>query len=189
MKILMINGSPQGVNSSSKIMLSALVRDVQNEHEIVNITLAEKELYPCRGCYSCWANNRGCVIEDDFSGIIKSAENTDLIVFATPVYFGNVSGLFKNFIDRLTSTGNPHADVKLGAPKFVMVANCGFPDEKQFEVISLWINKFVASMRSELLGEYYFPAGKRLKDENDEQAQLYLQNLALQGPKILARMR
>ena len=186
MKILLINGSPKSGQSSCALMLSALVKDISKNNQILTVNLADKNLHHCRGCYSCWTNSRGCVIDDDFNDIIQSAENTDLIVFATPVYFGNVSGLFKNFIDRLTSTGNPHAEVKLGAPKFVMLSNCGYPSEKEFEIISLWINKFVTSMKSELLGEFYYPNGKRLKDVNDLDSQTYLKHLAQSGKEIQA---
>lgn len=184
MKIILINGSPRGKDSSCSVMLSAFVKEIGKSIEMVSVNLSEKSIQSCRGCYNCWTNAAGCGIEDDFKDIIKAAENTDLIVFATPVYFGNVSGLFKNFIDRLTSTGNPHSEVKLGAPKFVMMANCGFPDKAQFEIISLWINRFVKSMRSELLGEFYFEGGKRLKDSSNTEAQKFLGELTRKGEEI-----
>ncbi len=188
MKILLINGSPRGQESACSVMLSAFVKDITNTGEIVSVNLSEKKIHSCRGCYSCWKSAQGCVIEDDFKDIIKSAEHTDLIVFATPVYFGFLSGLFKNFIDRLSSTGNPHAEVKLGAPKFMMMANCGYPDKSEFELISLWINKFVGRMRSELLGEFYFESGKRLKDPASAEAKEFLNDLTRKGKEIAGHL-
>ncbi|MEN6390948.1 MAG: flavodoxin family protein [Syntrophomonas sp.] len=183
MKIVTVNGSPKGKDSTSKIMIDAFTKYMY-DCEIVHIILAENTLQHCRGCYSCWINASGCVIDDDFGKIIALAEGANLIVFASPVYFKNVTGLFKNFIDRLTSTGSPHVERRGESPKFVMLSNCGFPYESEFDVISLWIKRFSASMNSTLLGEFYFPGGKSLKEATDEAAK-YLDNLAQSGRNIV----
>lgn len=183
MKIVTINGSPRGQNSTSQIMIDAFTRYMDNS-EIVKIILAEFDLQNCQGCYSCWLNECGCVIDDDFNKLGILADGADLMVFASPVYFKNLTGLFKSFIDRLTSTGSPHAEKKYESPKFVMLSNCGYPYDSEFEVISLWIKRFSASMNSDLLGEFYFPNGKRLKDSTDEAA-VYLDNLAQSGRNIV----
>lgn len=183
MKVIAINGSPKGEKSNCHLMLTAFTKEL--DCEVVTINLAEKKIENCKGCYSCWTSNRGCNVKDDFNDIIFSASGADLIIFASPVYSGNVSGLFKNFIDRLISTENPHAEVKIGAPKFVMMSNCGFSSEREFEVISLWINQFVDRIKSKLLGEYYFTSGKRLKDKDDVDAVSYLQKLSEEGKRIV----
>ena len=186
MKIVAINGSPRGKGSVSAIMLTAFLSGAGADVDIVDITLAEKNVEYCRGCYSCWTSNQGCILDDDFNEIVKSAANTDIIVFASPVYFGNVTGLFKNFIDRLTSTGNPHAEVKMGAPKFIMLSNCGYNSTDEFEIVSLWIKQLVNRMNSSLLGEFYCPNGKQLRDGKSEKTQAYLKMLAEQGSILLA---
>lgn len=183
MKVVTINGSPRGRNSTSKIMIDAFTRYI-GDCDIVDITLAENDIQNCQGCYLCWINGSGCVIDDDFKKIVALSNGADLIVFASPVYFKNITGLLKNFIDRLTSTGSPHVEKKGESPKFVMLANCGFPYESEFEVISLWIKKFAASMNSTLVGEFYFPGGKRLKEPTGEAA-MYLDNLAQSGRNIV----
>ncbi|MEN6349561.1 MAG: flavodoxin family protein [Syntrophomonas sp.] len=183
MKIVAINGSPRGTDSTSIIMIDALTKYMA-DCAIVHITLADHDLQNCRGCYSCWINGSGCVIDDDFNKIVALADGADLIVFASPVYFKNLTGLLKNFIDRLTSTGSPHVEKKGESPAFVMLSNSGFPYESEFEVISLWIKKFSASMNSTLAGEFYFPGGKSLKEPTDEAA-IYLDNLAQSGRNIV----
>lgn len=185
MKIVAINGSPKGKNSVSAIMLAAFLSGAGTDSDIVDITLAEKNVQYCRGCYSCWTNSSGCILEDDFKQIINLAANTDIIIFASPVYFGNVTGLFKNFIDRLTSSGNPHSEVKIGAPKFIMISNCGYNAESEFELVSFWIHQFVKKMNSTLLGEFYCPNGKQLRDSTSEKTQAYLKMLTEQGSKLL----
>jgi multimeric flavodoxin WrbA len=67
--------------------------------------LTERNLEWCRQCNEdgwglCLTEER-CIIEDDFVSIVKKVRIADLIVFATPVYFHNLSESLKGFLDRL----------------------------------------------------------------------------------------
>ena len=59
-------------------------------------------------CRQCDENGWGlcrregrCTIEDDFAGLVDGIRNADAVVFATPVYFGDLSESLKAFLDRL----------------------------------------------------------------------------------------
>lgn len=65
------------------------------------------------------------------------------------------------------------------------MANSGFPDEGEFEILSGWMKRFTERMRSTLMGEFYFAGGKRLKDPENQQAAEYLESLAASGEKII----
>ncbi|MCM8758360.1 MAG: flavodoxin family protein [Candidatus Omnitrophica bacterium] len=69
------------------------------------IFLVEKNIERCRQCdASGWGlcRNEGiCVIEDDFLSIVERLRQSDIVVFATPVYFGDMSESIKTFLDRL----------------------------------------------------------------------------------------
>jgi multimeric flavodoxin WrbA len=41
-------------------------------------------------------------VEDDYDMVIEELENSDMIVFATPIYWYSMSGIMKNMIDRLS---------------------------------------------------------------------------------------
>lgn len=184
MKIVAINGSPRGRASNTAVMINAFLKGLPVDSTILNFYLAEKHIENCKGCYGCWQNPTGCVQKDDFNAIIQEAANTDLILWGTPIYFSLMSGLLKNFIDRLTSTGNPHNPVKLGTPKFVMLANCGYPNEVSFDLLSEWIKGLAAMMQTELSGEYYFTSGKTLADPDNEKARDYLTFLENEGARL-----
>jgi FMN-dependent NADH-azoreductase len=173
MKIVALNGSPGGRSSATAAMLGAFLEGAQGAGaETAAVFLCEKDIGYCRGCHSCWFDTPGrCAIEDDMAGVLHELAGADVIVLASPVYFNNVSGTLKVFMDRLTVTGNPHAGGDegeggpgTGAPKpvLLMMANCGFPDRSQFEVISLWINRVAAMMQADLAGEIYATQGKLL---------------------------
>jgi multimeric flavodoxin WrbA len=66
--------------------------------------LSELKLERCRQCDErgwgkCRSENR-CVIEDDFASIVEKIKIADLVVFATPVYFGDLSESMRGFLDR-----------------------------------------------------------------------------------------
>lgn len=167
MKIVAINGSPRGRDGNSAVMADALLAGaVDGGARTESVFLAEKDIRYCRGCFSCWTRNPGwCVTQDDMAAVLAQIRGADVIILATPVYFGNISGTLKVFIDRLTAIGGVHP--KEGAPpgpraKLLMVANCGFADRAQFEVIALWVRHLARAMQTELLGEVYAPQGRFL---------------------------
>lgn len=205
MKVVAINGSPRGKASNTNVLVSALLKGAQEAGaETVNVFLAEKDIRYCKGCYSCWTKTPGkCVIQDDMAEVLALLEGANVIVLATPLYFNNVSGTLKVFMDRLAVTGNPLAQKGAGKesqglmperipPKFVMVANCGFPIKSQFEVVSLWIKKVASLMRTELIGEIYATRGHVftvLPDELRPAIADYLQLLESAGKEIATGMK
>lgn len=105
MKTLIISGSrnPEG---RTALLIKALCKGIDNaggESEIIFLPNIEIEL--CRQC-----NNDGwgicreedkCIIEDDFASVTEKIEDADAVVFANPVYFGDLSERMKAFLDRL----------------------------------------------------------------------------------------
>ena len=57
----------------------------------------------CEGCSSCF-NGKKCHLDtlDKMSEIKEKLSEADIIIFATPVYFKNVSSAMKIFLDRIT---------------------------------------------------------------------------------------
>lgn len=64
------------------------------------VTLADLRIAPCLGCFRCRGGQcRGR--RDDMNAVLRDMVAAAGFVFATPVYFWNVSGLMKMFFDRL----------------------------------------------------------------------------------------
>lgn len=176
MKITAINGSPRGRASNTLVMINALLEKFITDGHFVNcINLADKDLQYCKGCYSCWSKTPGkCVHEDDMENIIKEIEDTHLFIIGTPLYLNNMSGTLKVFFDRLTAVGgNPHKKVDTCTekinPAYIMVANCGYPIRSQFDIVSLWINRFAQMTQTKVLAEFYTTNGKVLTQPSSEQ--------------------
>ena len=68
------------------------------------------KIKPCIGCSFCRNEGNGkCVFQDDMSPLIESANSSDLIVFASPVYYWGFSGQLQSVISRFYSVRRPTA--------------------------------------------------------------------------------
>ncbi|WP_294468462.1 flavodoxin family protein [uncultured Anaerofustis sp.] len=98
-KVLIISTSLRK-NSNSEILAEKFKKgavEAKNEVEIIN--LKDKEINFCIGCLSCQKTQK-CIFNDDVNEIIDKMLNTDVIVFATPIYFYEMAGQMKVLLDR-----------------------------------------------------------------------------------------
>ncbi|MBR4549841.1 MAG: flavodoxin family protein, partial [Oscillospiraceae bacterium] len=51
------------------------------------------------GCFACQKTGK-CVIKDDMNEIVPKMEHADVLVFATPIYYYEMSGQMKTLLDR-----------------------------------------------------------------------------------------
>ena len=99
-KILIVSTSPR-LKSNSEALAKAFARGAQKAgHEAVLISLRGKTVNFCRGCFVCQEKQR-CVIRDDADAICQKALEADVLVFATPIYYYEMSGQLKTLLDRL----------------------------------------------------------------------------------------
>ena len=99
-KVLIVSTSPR-INSNSEALAKAFAKGVQEAgHEAELISLRGKTVNFCRGCFVCQEKQR-CVIRDDADEICQKALHADVLVFATPIYYYEMSGQLKTMLDRL----------------------------------------------------------------------------------------
>jgi len=99
-KILIVSASPRK-NSNSEALALAFARGAREAgHEAELISLRGRTINFCRGCFVCQEKQR-CVIRDDADTICQKALEADALVFATPIYYYEMSGQLKTLLDRL----------------------------------------------------------------------------------------
>ncbi len=175
MKITVFNGSPRAERGNTHIMVEEFSKGAQKAGaDIENIFLVKKEINHCRGCFSCWGKTPGkCVHTDDVEGLLKKFIESDIVVFATPVYVDNVTGITKQFMDRLLPLVDPRMEPDEKGetvhrkrfekyPKFVIISNCGFPEQSHFQVFPLLFRRAARNMHSEVIAEIYRGGGELL---------------------------
>ena len=71
-------------------------------HDVEFISLRDKEIKFCIGCLSCQKTG-ACVFKDDVPAIMDSVLNADVVCWATPIYYYEMSGQMKTLIDRMNA--------------------------------------------------------------------------------------
>ena len=99
-KILIVSASPRKNSNSEALALAFADGAREAGHEVEFISLRGKTVNFCRGCFVCQEKQR-CVIRDDADEICQKALTADVLVFATPIYYYEMSGQLKTLLDRL----------------------------------------------------------------------------------------
>lgn len=101
-KVFVISCSPR-IQGNSDVLADAFIKGAKEAgHEVEKVNLANLQIGFCRGCFACQSTQR-CVIKDDADQIEQKMEKADILVFATPIYYYEMSGQLKTMLDR----GNP----------------------------------------------------------------------------------
>lgn len=102
--ILILSGSRNRKGQTARAV-DAVARGVAaagGSAEVIFLTV--KKLERCRQCekdgWGLCRREGYCIIEDDFAGIVEKLLAADLVVFATPVYFSDLSESMRGFLDR-----------------------------------------------------------------------------------------
>ncbi len=99
-KVLVISTSLRA-KSNSDILAESLIQGAQDAgHQVEHISLKGKDLKFCMGCLACQKTQK-CVLQDDAVRIAEKVKNADTLVFATPIYYYEMSGQMKTLLDRL----------------------------------------------------------------------------------------
>ena len=101
-KVLVISTSLRN-QSNSEILADSFIEGTKAAGNAVEkISLKGKKIEFCKGCLACQESRR-CVIQDDAIVIAEKMKLADVIVFATPIYYYEMSGQMKTLFDRANS--------------------------------------------------------------------------------------
>ncbi len=102
MKIVVLTGSPHK-NGTSNTLVNEFIRGAMEAgHTITRFDTPFLNIHPCIGCDHCGMNGP-CVFNDDMPNILDTILASDMIVFATPIYYFGFSAQIKSAIDRFYS--------------------------------------------------------------------------------------
>ena len=101
-KILVLNGSPRKNGATASLIKAFTEGAAEAGNEIREAYIHGMEIRNCLGCDACMKTHAGCVQKDEgMAEIYEDLAWCDVIVFASPVFFGNVSAQMKAVIDRM----------------------------------------------------------------------------------------
>ena len=106
MKVVAILGSRNKKGQTAQAVEACLKGCEKANADIERFFLPTCNIERCRQCedtgWGLCADQGRCVIEDDFAGIVDTLSKTDIVIFATPVYYAGLSESIKAFLDRLS---------------------------------------------------------------------------------------
>jgi putative sterol carrier protein/putative NADPH-quinone reductase len=202
MKIVAINGSPRGADGNTEQILQPFLagaREAGAQTEVVY--LKEKRIEHCMGCFTCWTSTPGvCIHEDDMAALLEKIRDVDVLVFATPLYVFTVSGLMKDFMDRMLPLAQPFI-LKRGQhfvhptryprdkpTKYVVISNAGFPERHHFSALEETFRRLTDSPEDDLAGMICCAGGELFRQpEMRESLAWYVDATRQAGREIVER--
>lgn len=170
MNIVALMGSPRPNGTSTtlarKFLANAEVRGFTPiVHELNSLTYRG-----CQGCYACKTSREDCVLQDDLTRVLADVAKADVLVLATPIYFGDPTAQLKGFIDRTFSYFTPDyrtsATPSRLAPgkKLVFIQTQSNPDETFYADV---YPKYSAFLKRNSFGEAHLLCARGVSTLDD----------------------
>ncbi len=141
-KVLVLSSSPR-IGGNSDLICDALIKGVKYAgNEAVKLNIAKMCISPCLGCDYCQSHEGACVQKDDMEQVILEMQKADIVVFATPIYFYNMSAQLKIVIDRTYCTYQ-----NLHFKKTVFIATSADSNEKAMDTAIAGYNSYLSCLK------------------------------------------
>jgi len=176
-KIVVFDGGPRNTKfSKTTFMVNHFCKGAKSAGaEIEYVKLKDMQINSCTGCYTCWTKSPGeCIFKDDMTDLRLKFRKADLIIFASPLYIFNVTGIMKNFLDRILPNMKPYMLLEEGETKhphrysedkqqgFVVFSAAGFPEvDHNFDGLKGMFRCLHSHFeKTSLMGEFYMPGAE-----------------------------
>lgn len=108
MQAVILSGSRNPAGQTGRAMAALIDGLGEGGCQVETFFLPALTLERCRQCEDdgwgiCRREGR-CIVEDDFAALVARIKGADVVVFATPVYWGDLSESLRAFLDRLRRT-------------------------------------------------------------------------------------
>jgi multimeric flavodoxin WrbA len=158
-KILAIQGSPRR-QGNTQAVLEVVLRAAQDAGAAVeSIELCQmQDLTGCQECNACKkkADEPGCAIDDDLQDVLEKAIDSDLVVWATPVFCWAPSWLAKMAMDRFYCMfkyrKDGQIDSLLEGRKMAAVITAGGSEDDGADLVAETCKRMAAFSKCEWLG-------------------------------------
>lgn len=108
MDILVLNGSPRPHGNTAALVDAFAEGAREAGHAVEVLDAARMDIAGCRGCDFCRTKGNGaCAIRDDMERVYARWNEADVLVLATPVYYGSFSAQLHAAIHRTYALDKP----------------------------------------------------------------------------------
>lgn len=105
MKIIAVNGGPRANHNTAQLLDSAIEGAISRGAEVERFDLYKMDYKGCRGCFACKRKGSkslfSCGFKDGLTPLLEAVAGADALLMASPVYFFDVTGELRSFLERL----------------------------------------------------------------------------------------
>ncbi len=194
--IVVFDGGPRNQKfSKTTFMVNYFCKGAKSAGaKIEYIKLKDMKIKPCTGCFTCWTKTPGeCIFDDDMTDLRLKFRKADLIIFASPLYIFSVTGIMKNFLDRILPNMKPYMLIEDGETKhphrypedkhqgFVVFSAAGFPEvDHNFDGLKGMFRCMHSQYENSfLMGEFYLPAAEPIAQPVYSQRREKIENMCV----------
>ncbi|MBQ4472980.1 MAG: flavodoxin family protein [Lachnospiraceae bacterium] len=107
MKIAILNGSPRTGNTAA--MVNAFAEGAKEAgHEVEILHVGRMKIAGCLACEYCHGKGEGtCIQKDDMVKVMPAYKEADMIVYASPIYYFDVTAQLAAAMQRVYAIGKP----------------------------------------------------------------------------------
>jgi multimeric flavodoxin WrbA len=157
MKIIGLCGSAAPKSSTKKLIEAALEAAMEKGADVEFVNIAKLNIKGCLGCTECKKDQtKFCCQKDDMAGLYTKLNETDVILLGSPVYFGDISGQSKCFVDRMYAYLGPAGSKLKKGKKAAAIITQGFTDETHYLLAAEHLTKGFGSCGADILSPEFF---------------------------------
>ena len=153
-KILVISTSLRKESNSDMLAEAFMNGAGEAGHEVETVSLKNKTIGFCKGCLACQKTG-SCVIRDDAGEIVEKMLHADVLVFATPIYYYEMSGQMKTILDR----ANPLYTADYAYRDVYLLATAADGDEHAIDGARKGLEGFIACFEKACFAGCVFAGG------------------------------
>ena len=121
-KIIIIDGGPRrGMNTAQMLQHFAEgAQSVSDDVEVTTVRLYDMDFKGCMSCMVCKIKGKAsniCKFKDALTPVLEEIAQADGLVLGSPIYFGDVTGKMRIFLERLAFPWLSYNDYSMTAPK------------------------------------------------------------------------
>ncbi len=106
--VIGINGSPR-IRNSAELLDHALKGAAEAGAAVECFNLGDLQFKGCKSCFACKLKGGKsfgkCAVQDDLTPILDKILHADALILSTPIYWGDVTGITRCFVERLLFPG------------------------------------------------------------------------------------
>ena len=121
-KIIIIDGGPRKIFNTASMLkkFAEGANSIGGDIEVKTVRLYDLDYKGCMSCMACKIKGRAsnvCKFKDALTPVLEEIAQADGLVMGSPIYFGDVTGQIRTFLERLAFPWLSYNDYSMTAPK------------------------------------------------------------------------